>query len=246
MRTLLLDIDALFDTRLGTVAVHRPEAASALATNPAYFEREYTDWADLTQGVVDNDTFNAWYASRDETVLRRSMVSGIITFLARLFAEHHRNIIDGLHQDTLDIVINTYPYRVSDNEKTELIAILQDRIFFPDLGVDFCHLSLDELTPDHLDSHYSSAILYDFPTWMKKQCWALAKHPCYGLDMVVPKLFERDPRDLSVEERKKDILGCRISLVEYLSLNFIDAQHFSMLRPDTQWHDDDTSSSRNA
>ncbi len=153
IRRILLDIDALLDTRLGLLSQMNPDAASRLVQSNAYWERDYTDWERLTRGGVSNEEFEAAWVKRDIEVARQSIMTGIIPVLMRIMAEYDQNMRDGVVKDDLALEVNLYPYEFTDEEIEELTEILKG-VFYQDLTITVCSRPLNELTPSVLNEHY--------------------------------------------------------------------------------------------
>jgi hypothetical protein len=230
IRRILLDIDALLDTRLGLLSQLNSEVATRVVQSNAYWERDYTDWERLTRGGVTNAAFEAAWVKRDIETARQSIMTGIIPVLMRVMAEYDQNMRDGVVTDDLALEVNLHPYEFNDEETEELTEILKG-VFYQDLTVTFCSRPLEELTPVVLNEHYSAVVLFDFNRWIKHHCLSLGETRCKGLSFIVPRLFEKDPSQLSLERKQEEIMGFRLWFVELFEVEFIDAEWFSMYRP---------------
>ncbi len=230
MRKVLIDLDSLLDTRLGVLAGLDEAAVRTVIGTPAYWQREHTDWHVLTGGRVTNETFQSAWKARGNDDLRRSVMTGIILVLSRVLTEYNRNMQEGIVEDDVCLEVNLHPYSLEYDELEELEGVLHE-LLYPELTVSFCSRPLEELTPKVLNETYAAVFLYDFPPWIKHHCFNLGKQRCPGLNVVVPKLFEKDPRELTKEQKQEEIFGFRLWLMEYIDFEFVDVEWFSMLRP---------------
>lgn len=232
MRKIYTDLDTLFDTRLGVLNSISPEAAVTMCRSPDYWNRDHTNWAELTKGMVTNETFEERYRDRDNSILHTSIVTNIIPVLHSILNEYHNAKKDQAIDYEIAIEINIWPYELEVDELDELTQILQHEVLYPDLPIFYVSVPLDELTPQYIDTHYSAMVFFDFHRWIKTHLLAIAQHPCEGLNLIVPKLFDHDPKGLSVERKKEELLGFKIWFLPYFRLDFIDAEAFAMVRID--------------
>lgn len=230
MKQILIDLDSLMDTRLGVLDTIDPALAKHIVKSTTYWDREHTDWSALTDGALDNATFQEHWDARDNRVLEASMMSGMIPVLAKILSDYHRNMQDGMVQEDVGIDVNIWPYHL-EIEELDVIREALQAYLYDDLEVSFCSRPMTELTPLVMHEHYAAVILFDFQPWIKYHCFNIAKQRCPGLNLIVPKLFERDPSKLSVESKEEEVIGLRLWLLEYIDIEFIDAQWFSMFRP---------------
>lgn len=232
MRNVYLDLDTLFDTRLGVLSLINPEAAKRILTSNQYWDREHTNWKVLTEGVVTNEEFEAAWLTRDINALQSSIVTGIIPVLLNILNEYTQLKKEGLNQEDVGLIINIYPYELEPEELDELVRIIKYEVFYEFLPVTFTSISLEELTPEYMDKTFSAMILFEFHRWIKIHAAAISTANCKGLSIIVPKIFEHDPSKLPVERKKEEIMSFKMWLMDHLSLEFIDARWFSLMRPD--------------
>lgn len=228
MKRVLIDLDSLLDTRLGVLAVNDPESAEVVVGKEAYWEREHDDWAGLTNGRVDNTTFVQWWKARDAAVLRASMMSGMLMVLGQLLSEYNRNQQEGIVHEDIALEINLHPYTLTTEEIEELSHVLQETLY-DDLVVSVSSYTREDLTPAVMNKRYAAVIMYDFAAWIKQHCFNIGKQRCPGLNVIVPRLFEKDPSDLTVGQKQEEILGFRLWLMEYIDFDFIDVRWFSLI-----------------
>jgi len=231
MKTILVDLDSLMDTRLGVLETLDPELAKVVAQRGDYWDREHTDWSVLTNGQLTHDAFLEKWKARDNDTLRASMATNLIPVIAKILADYNQNVQDGMVKEDVTLEVNVWPYALELEEMEDLEAALQYHLY-QSLPVTFVSRPMEELTPKVLHDHYAAVIMFDFQPWIKHHCFNIPKQKCPGLNIIVPKLFERDPSQLSTEEKEEEIVGFRIWLMEYVDIDFIDVKWFSLIRPD--------------
>lgn len=228
-RKIMIEADALFDTRLGTLDIINPAAASRVVQNEDYWRRDHEDWTMLTGGLVTTEQFKEAYAKRDDKTLASSMATSIYLVLVKVLNDYQANVVDGMVDDDIQLVINQHPYKFELDEIEELTAIL--RMYLgTDLTVTFCDIPLAELTPKELTDRYAAAFIYNFFDWIKIHQMALLTQRSPDFNMVSPKLFETNPARLTPEGKQGQYTAFRLRWLEHMDFDTVDARFFSMVR----------------
>jgi hypothetical protein len=231
MKVLYTDLDSLLDTRLGVMATLDPGAAQSLVKQKTYWDREQDDWERLTQGKITQEAFKAAWAVRGIEVLKSSVASQLFLVLNQLFGDFHLINMEGLTKSDLRLEVNVHPYNLNSDEIETLTGVLKE-LLFPELMVTFISRPLKELTPTFWFQHYSGALIYDFPGWLKTHCWELGRLKGRDFNLIVPRLFEKDPDTLSQEEKKREFFTFKLWLLEHIDIDFIEPRYFSAVPPD--------------
>jgi hypothetical protein len=231
---MLIGLDVLLDTRLGVMAGINKKAAEALVMNPLYWERDYDDWFALTGGLVTNDQFREAYelrgGSNTAKTLNESFETGMAPFLYQLLAEADINMMDGMtkHTDEIGLAINVAPYVLSPAERSELVRIIQEK-YGSELNVKLVDYHIHELTVERLADEFGGMIIYEFAEWFKYHHVAIVGTLMSDFNVVHPKLFDRDPAELTIEERKHDLFRFRLVTQHNMDINYIDTRYFSLI-----------------
>lgn len=234
IRRLLLPLDVLLDTRLGVMNNLDPTAAAILVKNPEYFERDYDDWFKLTKGRVTNESFKEAYAARggvnSAATLNASFETGIAPFLYQLLAEADINTIDGMTPEGSEIglAINISPYVLSIEERATLIDIVQIK-YGKDLNVKLVDYAIHELTVERLADEFGGMVIYELAEWFQYHTEGITGALMSDFNVVHPKLFDTDPSELTIEERRQAMIGFRLITQHNLDINYIDARYFSLI-----------------
>lgn len=234
IRRFMLSLDVLLDTRLGVMSNLNKKAAEALVMNPNYWERDYDDWFALTGGLVTNDQFREAYELRGGAntakTLNESFETGMAPFLYRLLAEADINMMDGMtkHTDEIGLAINVAPYVLAPNERAELVRIIQEK-YGSELNVKLVDYHLHELTVERLADEFGGMLIYEFAEWFKYHHVAIVGALMSDFNVVHPKLFDRDPAELTLEERKQDLFRFRLVTQHNMDINYIDSRYFSLI-----------------
>jgi len=180
---ILLSLDCIFDTMLGSVKLESNDWYDALKDNVKYSNRT-SNKLSLISSDIDDDRVGDRYAKRDVNTLRISPITPMLDIIA----DHASvsNVDNEGHPDStrLDISINTYPYILEKDELRELFTQLKT-VF----GVDklLClSRSNKNLTPKYIKRHFDTVVLYDMDEWVGYQIHNLKLSPMPAVTFVFP------------------------------------------------------------
>lgn len=162
---LLIELDAILDTRKGTVAKLYPEVAEDLLYNVGYRKR-LSDQLHLIDPRIDEKEYVFAYLKRDIETLDHSKASMITSYVNQLIRKIQM-IIDGNNPyiKEVNVVVNYYPYKLSEEEQ-HLICSGVSSVMNLDRPVDMVYLEPKEITLDFLrESNIFTYVLYDFDLW---------------------------------------------------------------------------------
>lgn len=159
-KRLLISIDTLFDTYLGTLHSINPTLAYKLASNPRYHNRESNKLSLLDSNIVD-ELIETAYKNRSNKVLRVSKATPLVA----LIMSHSKSKLESDHPMAikLEITINMHPYALSKDENIELFSTLK-KIWNVD-KILMTNKSYKSLTPKHLKKFYDLFTIYDLNLW---------------------------------------------------------------------------------
>lgn len=234
IRYMLIPLDCLLDTRLGVLSNLSKAAAHAVASNPTYWERDYNDWWTLSGGLVSNEAFNEAYAARGGAntaqTINASFETGIAPVLYRMLGDADINRLDGMTEEgnEIGIAINMYPFVFEPAVRLELIAIMQEK-YGLDLHIKLVSHAMEDLTVPLLADQYGGMMIYDFPEWFKHHHEVILKSAMSDFNVIYPKLFDADPGELSIDDKKADLHRFRLITQYSMDFSYIDARYFSVV-----------------
>lgn len=232
---ILVELDALLDTRLGTVAGLNPDGALTLVKSPEYYRRQLDDFQSLI-GLPKAD-FDAAYRARDLETLKRSRLTGITPFLDTWVRELEGLERSSPHVENVEVHINIAPYEMDEEERTTLLTTVMARIG-RETAAKIVNIPLSELTPTHCRREYTGMVLYNFREWMELQAEAFMTVKAPQMVVTAPTLY-RDhlPTDTEIGEMQVEGMGylspftiTQMLFSEMFSLELIPTKIFSVLR----------------
>lgn len=231
-----IDLDTLLDTRLSTLHLLDPEAVPVCLAN-GYHYRPVDDWASLTDGRVDNDTFAEAYRDRETDVLKNALPTKMVLFLRTICDDLNKQRVTTPFVERVQVVVNIYPYTLSPDERTTLCAMV-GHYAGEEVEVKTHRQDLDFLTPRRLIDDYSAIVIYNFDRWFRLQHKRLDSLACPRVSVFVPALFLKevpDPDQLKMElsefTTQDPFRLTEMMTVDRFNLQFLDTSLFSAIQP---------------
>lgn len=233
VKRLLVELDCLLDTRLGTIErLHSPSAAK-LYLGKEYYDREIDDWALLTEGVVSKTAFEESYRERDTKTLELSRPTRMLGFLSRLTRELDMAKITAPDVEKVEVSVNIYPYQLTPREREVLETLVYS---YCSLGTEVktTSLSYEEITPSLMRDSYDGVILYEFDRWFTLHAKELNTVLIPRNSLFSPALYIKPPEELFKEapeefEGISPFAQLEMSMIERLGLELLRAREFSIL-----------------
>lgn len=161
---VLVDLDTILDTRLGTLGTIDLSVAQDIAISRAYVTRE-SDVMSEVDARVDDQVYRDRYLKRNETTLAKSVMTDIPYQLGLGMEELVKSSDIGLIKGTIEIHLNVYPFKLSSDVRRLIASGLKQ--YIPD-PVRVIAVDLDpySLTPGLIKSKYDEWYAYDIDQWV--------------------------------------------------------------------------------
>ena len=156
---LLLELDALLDTRLSILGSMDPKRTATIMQDSSYTTRVI----DRFPGF-DNKAFKEAYDNRTTKALAGAMRTDVFKILHDFITRvMNRNIVSPTPVDT-EIVVNSYPYKLTEKEQTIMaLGLIKSLPLCP--KVTFVDMPVNKLTPQYLRG-FGCVIMYNFNEWL--------------------------------------------------------------------------------
>lgn len=225
---VLVELDCLVDTVLGTVASLNPSWVQPLL-KAGYTDRVHNQLKRLHPSV-DTAMFEKAYAERDVNVLMHSRMTMIPLHIREIYATNY-SLPDG-HPEKYDLTltVNYYPYKLNKAEIAEYQDVL--RTIIPHLdSVKFISIDYDALTPYYVQSNFEHIYVYHLTDWMIRHTAALDGRLMEGVTVTSPIVVIEQilPTEQEIEDMKVEIAKVFIPLFE---MELIDLSIMSYCDPD--------------
>lgn len=231
-----VDLDALLDTRLGTIAKYSPEAAKRALSDPNYFDRVRDDFTELCG--LDMESFKQLYAKRDEEVLAASTMTEMPFVLERIVRELEQDSIDTPFVGKTTVEVNCYPYKLDSESLKNLQLGIMARAGLQ-TEVRMVYIEPAKLTPTFVRGRYSGMIIYDLRGWMELHLEEFKRVKMPRVTVMAPALYSTT-EDFPMEELYAEGMSenvtpfilTEVGLIELFSLTLLPAFAYSIVRLD--------------
>lgn len=230
---VLVELDALLDTRLGTLHCLNPDYAVQALQSNKYFDRVMDDFTDICG--VDKESFREAYGKRGMAELIASTITEIPFVLAELTMKLEADIIDTPFVSDVVVEINCYPY-VLDAEEQDVLSNAVSCRLNEDTLVRCVRYAPEELTPALVKERYGGMILYNFRDWLGCQLEEFEKVKMPRITILAPALFHDEiPKkdEFTKDGIRPEITAFQLTevgLVEFFSLSLLPIQLYSILK----------------
>lgn len=241
VQRIYCDLDSLLDTRLATVAFIDPAIARDFLNNPEYGYRSRNhDDLGLLHPDLDNDEFHEQYKNRGVETLMLARPTEIAWFLSSVV---HKLVADMMTTpliDDLELVVNTYPYELRDNELRDLIHALATYVG-ETVSIRTRYFPHTSLYPAQIKQEYGCVVMYPFIEWCEVMAPKMQTQPnsrTPEINYIVPALLrsgyeQPTEQDLDMGDgTTAEPFGAVEALMSmYMSVCYQDAKHFSAASP---------------
>lgn len=254
---IYVSLDAILDTRIGTVdkLCGTDVAMQVLSENyhsrqddkfPAvkrFLEAKAQEFSPLVDQVPSNnvDAYKEAYAKRDTETLLRSTLTGAMDFLQDITRVLMQQAISRPYHDGVRIVVNTYPYKLDEEEQQFVLAGLAAKMnAFTKVGIPFeletIVKSDAELTPKYCKENFSAMLMYEYENWFFAQQRAFIQSPAPEVTLYAPAIYHvQTPTEEELEECKRNLWTPFETVMKtargWIDLKLIDVEHFSIVKP---------------
>ena len=235
---VFVELDALLDTRLATLASLDPEAAKMVTTTiqfHRYKHRLVDDYSLISNQAVDNAAFWQQYQQRAQLELhKQSMMTEVIVLLQDIVVGNAKaNLDDPQAEKEFELVIGYGPYSFSYEEKAVLKEVIQEHMPLS-ITVRVEPLLWRDLHPAYTNKEFSAVILYHFDSWIGVFRDLLKDHPQPTVTFFAPAIYAKEilPKQDWPEYNGKKIspfAALEYVLSEWITLAMLPPKTFSLI-----------------
>lgn len=229
-----VELDALLDTRLATISKIDQDAAVALLKSPEYYSRlidDFEPWTGITK-----ETFRAEYAKRNVDTLARSRITNVPFLLKELIEKMEEMSSETPFVEDLSVVINTFPYDLTEEEQNVLISAVMARSGI-ETPVVVDYIPPAQLTPYYVKVNFSGMIIYNFHDWMKHHLEAFHTVQSPTMTVITPALFRDEipkPEEYlseGINPNGNPFQLAEVAMASMFSLSLVKVEVFSIFLP---------------
>ena len=240
---IMIDVDAMIDTRLGTIdKLYGSEVTASLLTQ-RYLTRP-TDEFHLLNPAINTEEYRKAFEKRDVECVGRGMPTNLMSDFGAMLDAHLDEILgQNPENKRIKIELNVAPYDFNNEEKQDLADCFREWTGTP-FDINVIDIPVEQMTMSLIASRKWSAIFtYDFDRF---QYYTFVKNARPGIDVGNPQVSLFVPRIAASIENLKDSQNLvlpngnsldtfdflRVHYGPLIGLEFIDAYKFSAYFPD--------------
>jgi len=184
---IYVDLDSLFDTRLGCLAEIDP-ALVEVALNENYLLRKTDNFS-----FIKPETFRELYDVRDVSTLKLSPPTPVIELVTEACIKLIKNSIDSPDGTGVCCYINIHPYKLSEQEIGDIMDLVVGRTKSI-VSVAIIDKPLNELTFDYCDSTFDMMFMYDYSSFLEFNITANnhKKNTMFDKIVVAPEILDKE------------------------------------------------------
>ena len=233
---ILIEIDTILETRLGTVDLLNREWAEKLAMSE--YRHRLSDDFNLFVPEIDMDLYKKTYAKRDWEVLAHSAPTEFSVDLTRILDELLFDPKRISPNATTEIHVNIYPYDLTDAEKIEMVQAIHEitaTVFY----IKLVNIPSYSITFETIKANNWVAIFaYDLNLILSNMITMESikgKLRCNNVMLYTPHItFNFDELKKTVEEttamgeKFEPFMHTSLLLAPFISLEFVSSEYYSL------------------
>lgn len=227
-KALYLELDALADTRMGTLAIVAPDAVAKIP--PSNYLTRMRD--SFEEYGVDQKLYEAAYATRDVQTLKNSIVTAIVGVIQQVIVEYVTTV-NANRSGPPEIDLNIYPYQLSA-EQSEMYAALLEYKLKAVVRVNIIRVPPEGLTLASLHNSYHTAIIYNWVQWACAIEESFKTDACPQLSVIAPNLLHGitegldDPMTVAAFKAAHPTAYMEFALMDKVGITFAPISQFSI------------------
>lgn len=226
-QVILVELDSLLDTRMGTLLQLDPTYAQELLVSNAYFTRVSDEFSSPR---FSQEEFKARYRWRNEDTLKQSLRTPVLIRLHEMILELEAMAINTPFVERVAVEINSYPYKL---DPAVIDAFISSIACFvgPTAELSMVSYKPEDLSPQSIKAQgWTGLIFYDFDHWFTLHAEKLAQCDIHDVVFIVPALCVKAPPadQLTVDGKPGPSIFAvgEASLSEFLTLVYRDPRDF--------------------
>jgi hypothetical protein len=235
MPNILVSLDDLQDTRIGTLYYHDPEAAIDLINNQEKWLFRTVDRTDK----IDLRTFKLLYDRRTENaeaILGASPVTSIALLINKVLTENTSNADALFYESKLGVHVNIWPYSMTEDVQDVLRRTLFQWFYSGEIyELRIVSISPSELSPQKiLNEEYVIIYTYDMTEWIRHHGKGFFTAAMPTLTVVAPRLLRDDNpehiRAIMEDKEQRDVFDIVADHMGHIfEVTFLDVSYFSFI-----------------
>jgi hypothetical protein len=225
---LLISLDCLLDMRLA-VLYSFGEAIVKQNLNEHYYRRQIDSFKGITKAQFDER-----YLNRHKGYLKNALPTLLVDFVNGFIFNTQKQSLESPFKLNPKVCVNVTPYDLTDEECDNLIKTIV-AMTHRQCPIEIVSYSFDQLTPEFVNSHFSTMVMYDGPAWIEHQAQlkGFERQLCSEVTLISPRIYPEKlpgPAELKqFEQAKTDFFKALETLAgPMINLVLLPIEHFSL------------------
>lgn len=240
---IYIEIDAILDTRIATVAMVNPDAAAELVSDERYWNRISDEFSYLIPGF-DDAAYQTAYRNRNTDLLPKCRPTGMMLALEEILRELEVKLLAGnpdVEETFVDL--NIWPYDLTPEEQNQMAECVRTACCTV-TPVNIISLPYQQITFDHVRSAgWALMLMYNFSQWVDESFKNYTKDLSSGapsVTLMTPAIVRSreelmDPKNLQLPNGNAldpfDVTAASFGTL--VGLEFVATKYFSLVRFNT-------------
>jgi hypothetical protein len=218
---IIVDLDAIMDTRLPTLYAMDPGRAISMTSDDSYQLRVKDSF-----GNISYDIFKVYYDNRNKNILKLATPTPALDLVKDYSIDSNNCAITQSIGDIPTLYLNIYPYDLNEEECGNLLTMLH-HVLPARMNLETINMSNSEMTPKYVQEIASSILKYDMLEWLEyhNSIGNLTRYPMLGIACVGPTLANGDAATKDLSQLDFDKL--RSALAPLANLVLVQTRVFS-------------------
>ncbi len=257
-RSVLIELDALLDTRIGTVSRLNSDDAIKLIQNGAAYRTRLSDDLNTLVPSINLDEYKGTYKARDADTLAVSSITPFVIILREIASQFETALIHTPLMERATIDVNVYPYKLTTEETMAIQQCISHYVnsvtmevkapkaataspsYTAMVEVRMLNIPGANLDPGFIKAGYGTVILYDFwDGWLSHfiNYFAEGGTRLPQVTFIIPDLY-KDSKSIptktdvvfSDKGEALSVFKCaQVYLAPYLNLDMVSIEYFSLM-----------------
>lgn len=231
-KAIYVELDALLDTRIATIAILDPEMAKDAIMSPKYHNRQRDKFSEVCG--IDDELYQKAYNERSSETLKHATLSHFSIIMMNIVRELEKQADNIPNPESFHVDLNVWPYELADQERIHIELAVQ-RFCGIQTTIRSINVPYSELTPKIIKDNYPIVMMYNFNDWLSIHPSVFGQYKIPQNTFYVPRIHYNEP----IPEDDRDVQDFVVTdpyerasrvLALFLNVEFIDIKNFGPLR----------------
>lgn len=198
---LLVDIAMLMDFRLGAAGLISAQFAFDLSDSSSYYHRSSDELFSLKWGKLSKTTLDGVTKKYLQEILQVSPMTAYVGFLREMLILQSQLAIASPIQPISRLDINTYPYRLTNEDSQSLAQAISYHLYPHRLDISVMYIEPKALNGTAVSNRYMAMAVYNPVQWIESNKEDFLAGQYRDITLYTPRI--NHARDITDEEKQQ-------------------------------------------